>query len=294
MSGKFLFTSSGAINRTIGIAGLGLMGGAIALSLKKNNANQKIVAYDINNETLALAKSKNIIDEGFSDAEKMLKKCDILFLCINPQDVIEFMEKWMSSFQPGTIITDIGGVKRKICMEMEKTLRSDIDFIPGHPMAGSEKSGFTYAEKCNFCGKNYILVPLKRNKPENLNLLKQLIYSLGFKRIVETTAEDHDNKIAFTSQLCHVIASALIDCEQDTEITKFGGGSFEDLTRIAMLNVPMWSELFLSNNDYLVKRIEQFESSLNKLKSLIAESKTKTLSDVLDNVRERRIKMEQN
>ena len=277
---------------TIGIVGLGLMGGAIALSLKKNNCKSKIFAYDINNEVLTLAKAKNVINEGFSDADKMIIKCDIIFLCINPKDVINFMDKWMTLFRPGTVITDIGGCKRNICEQIEKTLRDDIDFIPGHPMAGNERSGFTYAEKCDFNEKNYILVPLKRNKKDNLDLLKKLIYSIGFKRIVETTAEDHDNKIAFTSQLCHVIASALIDCEPDTGITKFGGGSFEDLTRIAMLNVPMWTELFLENNDYLVKRIEQFELSLNKIKKMISESKNKNLSVTLDKVRARRITME--
>jgi len=276
----------------IGIVGLGLMGGAFAISLRKNNKHLKIFAYDIDNKALELVKSKNIIDELFCDAGKMVPKCDIIFLCINPQDVLEFMDKWMESFSPGTIITDIGGCKRKIFEKMETTLRNDIDFIPGHPMAGNENSGFLHADKCNFNGKNYILVPLKRNKPDNLNLLKQLIYSIGFKRITETTAEDHDNKIAFTSQLCHVIASALIDCEPNTEITKFGGGSFEDLTRIAMLNVPMWTELFIENNDYLVERIKQFESSLDKLKILIAESNNKTLFDILGNVRNRRITME--
>jgi len=279
-------------DQTIGFIGLGLMGGAFALALKKNSSKLKIIAHDIDNEVLKLAKAKNVIDEAFADAGEMIKQSDIIFLCINPKDIIIFMDKWMKSFKPGTIITDIGGCKRKICDYIEKTLRDDIDFIPGHPMAGNEKNGFINAENCNFNGKNYILVPLKRNRPENLTLLKELIYSIGFKRITETTSEDHDNKIAFTSQLCHVIASALIDCEPDTKITKYGGGSFEDLTRIAMLNVPMWTDLFLENNDHLVKRIEQFEQSLHKLKTLIAESKSKTLSEVLENVRQRRITME--
>lgn len=155
-----------------------------------------------------------------------------------------------------------------------------------------KKTGFINAGNCNFYGKNYILVPSKKNKPENLVLLKQLIYGIGFTHIAETSAEEHDNKIAFTSQLCHVLASAMIDCEPDINIARFGGGSFEDLTRIAMLNVPMWTELFLENSDNLLQRIEQFESSLDKIKTSIAECQNKNLSDILNKVLHRRIAME--
>jgi prephenate dehydrogenase len=114
---------------------------------------------------------------------------------------------------------------------------------------------------------------------------------MGFGRITETTAEEHDRKIAFTSQLCHVIAAALIDCEADTGITRFGGGSFEDLTRIAMLNAPMWTEIFLENRRELLARIEQFEGSLDVLKRLISEGGEKELEERLGLVRDRRSAM---
>jgi prephenate dehydrogenase len=118
-----------------------------------------------------------------------------------------------------------------------------------------------------------------------------LIYRLGFARITVTTAEDHDRKIAFTSQLCHVVAAALIDCEDDMSITRFGGGSFEDLTRIAMLNVPMWSELFLENRTELLSRIAEFEGSLDALKTLIARKDRPALEERLAAVRDRRTRM---
>jgi len=159
-------------------------------------------------------------------------------------------------------------------------------------MAGAEKGGFANQGLVNFKGKNYILTPLKRNRPENLEYIKTLIRRMGFGRITETAPEEHDRKIAFTSQLCHVIASALIDCENDREITRFGGGSFEDLTRIAMLNVSMWTEIFLENRDELLKRIEQFEGSLDKLKSYIREGDEHALRENLSLVRERRIAMQ--
>ncbi|GHV68643.1 prephenate dehydrogenase [Spirochaetia bacterium] len=278
----------------IGIVGLGLMGGAFALALQENGAAPgKLLACDIDKESLEMALAEKIIDEGFSNPEAMLPRCDLVFLCLNPQVLLRFMEKQMTFFKSGSLITDIAGIKGNICAIVEKNLRPDLDFIPGHPMAGSEKGGFANARRCSFKGKNYILTPLERNKKENLEYLKNLIYRMGFGRITETTAEEHDRKIAFTSQLCHVIASALVDCEGDTEITRFGGGSFEDLTRIAMLNAPLWTELFIENRRELLARITQFEESLDALKTLIAEEAGTELESRLDAVRERRIKMQE-
>jgi prephenate dehydrogenase len=281
---------------TAGIAGLGLMGGAIAIGLRRAGA-RRIFACDINGGSLEAAKESGLIDEGWftgkggASPPDMLSRCDLVFLCLNPSTLIRFMETCMTAFRPGTLITDIAGVKSGIVDYIEKNLPADLDFIPGHPMAGAEKGGFAGAEFCNFQGKNYILTPLKRNRPENLEFIRRLIYRMGFGRITETTAADHDRKIAFTSQLCHVIAAALIDCEEDLEITRFGGGSFEDLTRIAVLNAPMWTELFIENRAELLRRIEQFEGSLNALKDLVAESREKALEEKLFRVRGRRLLM---
>jgi prephenate dehydrogenase len=273
------------------------MGGAIARALRNRNilpaagASGRLLACDTNTEVLAAAQSSGLIDEGFTAAETMLKDCDLAFLCLNPLTLLRFMHDQMTAFKTGTLITDIAGIKGGISAVMEKTLREDLDFIPGHPMAGSERGGFANAEHCDFRGRNYILTPLKRNKPENVDYLKDLILRLGFGRVTCADAEEHDRKIAFTSQLCHVIAAALIDCENDTAITRFGGGSFEDLTRIAMLNVPMWTELFRENRVELLRRIEQFEGSLDALKRLIANGPVETLQERLALVRDRRTAM---
>jgi prephenate dehydrogenase len=279
---------------TVGIVGLGLMGGAIAMALRRCAANcamGPLLAFDTDGETLKAALAQGVIDEGFSSPRDMLPRCDLVFLCINPSALLRFLDQWMGAFKSGALITDIAGIKGNIVDAVEKNLRADLDFIPGHPMAGSERGGFANAAKCEFRGKNYILTPLSRNKPENLEYIKALIYRLGFGRITETTAAEHDRKIAFTSPLCHVIAAALIDCEEDREITRFGGGSFEDLTRIAMLNAPMWTELFIENKDCLLDRIRQFEGSLETLKELINSGATEELQERLGKVRDRRSAM---
>ena len=279
---------------TIGIAGLGLMGGAIAMALRNRCgvAQKKLFACDINGETLAQAEQAALIGKGWQSgsAGEMLAQCDVVFLCLNPSTLLRFIEKWEAAFKSGALLTDIAGIKGNIAAAAEQ-FRPDVDFIPGHPMAGAEKGGFENARLCNFEGKNYILAPLGRNKSEHIEFLKSLIYRMGFARITETGAAEHDRKIAFTSQLCHVIAAALIDCEADTAITRFGGGSFEDLTRIAMLNAPMWTELFIGNKSALLRRIAQFEQSFDELKTLISGGDAAALEQRLTTVRERRAAM---
>jgi prephenate dehydrogenase len=270
------------------------MGGALAMALRNRavlGTRGRLLACDINTETLAAARAGALIDEGFPSPEPMLGRCNLVFLCLNPSTLLRFMARHMALFRPGALITDIAGVKGTIAAAMEKNLREDLDFIPGHPMAGSEKGGFAQAANCDFRGKNYILTPLTRNKPEHLEFLTALIYRLGFGRVTRTTAEEHDRNIAFTSQLCHVIAAALIDCQDDSTITRFGGGSFEDLTRIAMLNAPMWTELFLENRRELLGRIAQFKGSLDKLTTSIAAGRQEELRRTLEAVRERRAAM---
>jgi prephenate dehydrogenase len=278
------------------MVGLGLMGGAVARAIRPLNP-RRILALDTDPASIGAAKAEGVIDDGWVNDETgdaaaaMLGQCDLVFLCLNPEALIRFLEARMTDFRSGALITDIAGVKSGVVAVAEKTLRPDLDFIPGHPMAGSEKGGYAQARQCSFKDRNYILTPLKRNREENLEFLRTLIRRMGFGRITETTPEEHDRKIAFTSQLCHIIAAALIDCEGDREIARFGGGSFEDLTRIAMLNAPMWTELFLENKTALLRRIEQFEESLDDFKALIAEGRGEELEQRLDAVRERRSAM---
>ena len=121
--------------------------------------------------------------------------------------------------------------------------------------------------------------------------MRTLISAMGFSRITETSCQNHDYKIGFTSQLCHVIASALVASADDEEITAFGGGSFEDLTRIAMINAPLWTELFISNKDLLCNHIENFQKQLDLMKNFIQSENSEELKNMLDDVRTKRIKM---
>lgn len=272
--------------------GLGLMGGSIAKAIKQNVG--KIFAMDVNEESLAKALNDKIIDERFSplETDEMLAKADFVFICLYPKATLRFLLEHKDAFKSGSIVTDISGVKTLIAEKLENTeWRDDVDFILGHPMAGNEKEGYSGSDGKVFEGRNYILMPQKSNREENLCLMRELITKLGIKRIIETDYKTHDHKIAFTSQLCHVIASSLVDSAEDDKITAFGGGSYEDLTRIALINAPLWTELFLSNRKELLSMISSFEGSLSKIKNAIETENAAELNSILKSVREKRSEM---
>lgn len=297
---------------TFGLVGLGLMGGSIAKAIKdkvfdeyfttdqngiKNQSTGKIFAVDKNMDSINSALEGKIIDKGFSinQTGQMLSECDFVFICLYPKATLDFLIQHKTDFKPNSIVTDISGVKTMIARTFFENSNDgiglDVDFILGHPMAGKETEGYAYSSESIFEGRNYILMPQSSNKAENLSLMRQLVKKLGIKRIIETDYKTHDHKIAFTSQLCHVIASSLVDSAEDNKITAFGGGSYEDLTRIAMINAPLWTELFLSNKDELISMISSFEKSLSKIKSAIETDNSNELNSILTNVRNKRSEM---
>lgn len=298
---------------TFGFVGLGLMGGSIAKGIKdkvfkanyslgkngfENDSNGKIYAMDKNINSLNQALEDKIIDKAFTpdQTNEMLNSCDFVFICLYPKATLNFLIEHKDSFKPGSVVTDISGVKTLIAENIfagEKSIiRSDVDFILGHPMAGNEKEGYSGSNQCIFEGRNYILMPQSTNKSETISLMKELVTKLGIKRIIETDYITHDHKIAFTSQLCHVIASALVDSAEDNKITAFGGGSYEDLTRIALINAPLWTELFLSNKKELLAMITTFESSLSNIKNAIENEDQDGLQKILTCVRTKRAEMQ--
>ncbi len=269
------------------------MGGSFAKAIRLVHPEYSIVACDKNKAVLDDALSEGIITSAYLPAQTkdMLPLCDIVFVCLYPAGVAPFILEHESYFKSGAIITDIAGVKLKLFQDLHSFARTDVDIILGHPMAGSEREGYYHARADIFKGRNYIFIPLPSSKQTSLNLLKALAHDIGFTRFIETTPKIHDHKIAFTSQLCHVIASALVESAEDTEITAFGGGSFEDLTRIAMINAPLWTELFIENKEELLHHIEVFEKSLSHFKNSIMKSDSETLMKSLERIRARRIAM---
>jgi len=281
-----------------GFVGLGLMGGSFAKAIRQNilnacDATGDIIACDKQYSTLQQSKADGIISKGYlpENVKEMLDCCHVVFVCLYPHATLQFIQENKDYFKENSLITDISGVKSEIASALPFCLREDVDFILGHPMAGSEKEGYSNSTDSVFNKRNYILMPHEKNKAENLVFFKNLITAIGFKRIIETDAILHDHKIAFTSQLCHVLAATLVDSAEDTEITAFGGGSFEDLTRIAMINAPLWTELFLANKKELLYHIDSFENSLTVFRELLKKENKDGICSFLELVREKRIAM---
>lgn len=280
-----------------GIVGLGIMGGSIAKALRSSAAGEdKILALDKNNESLYAALTSGIIDKAFtpSETKQMLAEADMLFVCLYPAATLEFFKQHKNDYKDGAIITDISGVKHELSQAMKEIRPSNAHLILGHPMAGGEKEGFSASKGEYFLNHNYILIKPKKGYDDEdaVEKFRHIIRRMGFSRITEVDADTHDNKIGFTSQLCHVVASAMVESAGDPEITSFGGGSFEDLTRIAMINAPLWTELFLANRNKLVDHINNFEAKLDKLKKLIAKQDENALQSLLTDVRSKRIAMQ--
>lgn len=287
---------------TYGIVGLGIMGGSIAKAIRTKVISEpgktkgRIYALDKSIEPLYAAIDSKVIDKGFQSDKtaEMLKACDFVFICLYPHAIVDFLKANKMNFKNDAVITDISGVKAVLEKNYNLLCPPNADLILGHPMAGGEKEGFNASKGEYFINHNYLVIPHKNNNPENIALFKELIHKMGFSKITETTSADHDNKIGFTSQLCHVVASAMVESAENTEITSFGGGSFEDLTRIAMINAPLWTELFISNKELLVNHIENFKEQITILENLIKNEDSEGLKDLLNDVRKKRVEMQNN
>ena len=273
------------------IVGLGVIGGSFAMAL--NEAGYKeVFGIDTNKETIKKAEELGIIKKGSPKGEEFLKEADLVIISIYPKLVKYFVDITKDNFKDGAIITDATGIKGMFINEITKILPENVDFVFGHPMAGREKRGIDFASSKVFKGANYIITPVERNKEENIKVIEDLAYEIGFKRVRRITPEFHDEMIGFTSQLPHAMAVALINSDEEGRDTgSFIGDSYRDLTRIANINEDLWSELFLGNKDNLLKAINNFELQLDLIKKAIYDNDKEALKEYFIKSTKRREKL---
>jgi prephenate dehydrogenase len=273
------------------VVGLGVIGGSFTMALKEAGYKD-VYGIDINEESLEKAKKLGLIREGFKNGEEVIKSADFIIISLYPRLVKQFFIDNKSNFKDGAVITDATGIKKMFIEDIVNILPENIDFVFGHPMAGREKKGIDFASSQVFKGANYILTPVSRNKEENLNMVEDLIYKIGFKRVKRITPEYHDEMIGYTSQLPHSLAVALVNSDvEGRETGSFIGDSYRDLTRIANINEDLWSELFLGNKENLLKSIENFEVELDKIKDAIKDDDKETLKEIFIKSTKRREKL---
>lgn len=269
------------------IVGLGLMGGSYAIALKKKNYSVGCITLDRDSVDYAL--ENGIIDYGTTEVDpEIIAGADVIVFALYPHVFVDWIEKNQKYFRPGTVITDVTGVKSAIVYRIQSMLRRDVEFIAAHPMTGREVYGVRNSTDRSFCEANYIVTPTEKNTQGAIELAKELGRDMGFARIVELTPEKHDEVIAFVSQLAHCIAITLMTCNGLERLEDFTGNSFRDLTRIAHINENMWSELFLLNKKALLNEMELFTRQFEKLKRSIADDDLDTMKDIMRRSTERR------
>ncbi len=250
------------------IIGLGLMGGSYARALSARGYHISAITRD--QESIDFALKEGFINEGAITPEPyLIHKADVIVFALYPHTLLSWLKENQHLLRPGTVITDVTGVKCAVVYEIQSMLRNDVEFIAAHPMAGREVYGVENSDASIFNGANYIVTPTDKNTPQAIDLCKELGRELGFARISCLTPEEHDDMIGFVSQLTHCIAVTLMTCSDSEHLVDYTGDSFRDLTRIAAINDEMWSELFLMNKQPLLDNMDRFSKEFSRLKELL-------------------------
>ena len=260
------------------IVGLGLIGGSYAKALKR--LGYHISAIDKNEESINYALNEGIIDEGSTDVSSgIVSNADAVIFGLYPGVFKNWIKENQHFFKSGALLTDVTGVKSCVVYDIQNMLRSDVEFIAAHPMVGREVYGVQNSDDGIFRNANYIVTPTEKNTEDAIEWCKTLGRILGFARVSVLSPEEHDDVIGFVSQLTHVIAVALMTCNDNTDLAKYTGDSFRDLTRIARINEKMWSELFLANKDVLLKQMDNFMAEFNMIRNLLSDGNKEGLCD---------------
>lgn len=277
-------------DQTIAIVGLGLMGGSFAHRFHALGCH--VIGLNRTKSVAETAKNLHLVD---SIEEEDLKKADIVIFCTPAEATLTFIKTHLDLFKEGAVLTDIAGVKKDFSRRIRAFLRKDLDFVSGHPMCGREGAGLFQSDGGIFHNANYILIPEEGNRPQNLKLIEDMAYALGCSHVAVVTAEEHDRAIAYTSDLTHVLATALMNSRSYNENTKyFTGGSFRDMTRIADINARLWQELFLANREKLLDEIDRFSAALAEIRTAIDGKDDQEIEAFLNKAGQRKREMKNN
>lgn len=269
---------------TVGIVGLGLIGGSLARSIKVHT-DFEVLGMDINPQTILKANLLGAIDGTLT--EDNLARCDVVLVALYPATIVTWITEHQDAFRPGAWVIDCGGVKEAVCTPLNALAQGKPwHYCGGHPMAGREFSGFRYAKDDLFDRASMILTPPRDAGPEVLTWLKDFFLTIGFRRVQFTTPREHDEMIAYTSQLAHVVSSAYVKCPLAQKHRGFSAGSFADMTRVAKLNEDMWTELFFDNRDALLPEINGLIDRLVAYRDALAAEDHQAMKQLLREGRE--------
>lgn len=270
------------------IIGLGLLGGSYAMALSKKGYH--VEAITLKPEDIEYGITHHLIQSGSTEVEpERIAKADLIVFALYPHVFEEWIDRYGKLIQPGTLITDVTGVKGKLLDRIQSKLPHHVEFIAAHPMAGREVSGVENSDDRIFRDANYIVVPTERNTKEGIDTCKYLGELIGCRHISVLEPDKHDEMIAFLSQLAHCIAVSLMCCHDEHKLVDYTGDSFRDLTRIANINDEMWGELFLANKEHLLKEMDIFAENFSALRNALAEEDREEMRRLMQISTERRL-----
>lgn len=275
----------------IAVIGPGIIGGSMAYALQ-GFKNAKICGCDANPETRQKALAKKAVDEVFESPDSAICDADLVILCLYPELIPKIVSENSSCFKKGAVITDVCGVKTKLSHQMEEILPQDTTYVGGHPMADKETDGFDSATPELFRECGFIITPTSASTNESVQLIAQMAEHIGATRITYATPEEHDSIITYTSDLMHISASALcLDYNKKMNLA-YTAGAFRDCTRIANINPQLWSQLFLENKAFLLKELDNFITSITRIRDAIKDENKETLERILTEVQKNKLTMQ--
>jgi len=275
------------VSKKILIVGLGLLGGSYGMALKRKGYH--VSAITLEQKSIDYAIEHNIIDDGTTEIDSsLIASADVIVFALYPHIFIEWIKQNGHLINKGTVVTDVTGVKGCVVYEVQSLLPVGVEFIAAHPMAGREVFGVENSDDSIFKGANYIVVPTEKNTYSAIELCKSLGEELGFADVSVLPPERHDEMIAFLSQLTHCIAVSLMCASDDPNLERYTGDSFRDLTRIANINDEMWSELFLANRETLLRQMDSYQATFEKLYNCIKNGDREEMRSMMRISSERR------
>lgn len=264
----------------IGIAGLGLIGGSLSKAFKRV-PGYSVFGYDVDNKTTEFAIIAGALDGKLDD--RAIGKCECLFVALYPKAACEYLEKIAPYIKKDSLVLDCCGTKRAVCEKgFSLAEKYGFIFVGGHPMAGTHHFGFKSSRADLFDGAGMVIVPPIFDDISLFDRIKKVLEPMKFSSISAITANKHDEVIAFTSQLAHIVSNAYVKSPTAHNHKGFSAGSYKDLTRVAQLNPAMWTELFAENRDNLIKEIDILTANLIKYKEALKDQNYEGLYTLLD------------
>ena len=278
----------------LSIIGVGLIGGSLARALRKAKLVGRVTGCNRSEETLKKAVQLGVIDDYSLDIHEAVKKSDVIVIGTPLATSEKLLPQIAGSMSANTVLTDVGSVKSGIVKAARQTLFEKFcNFVPGHPIAGTEKNGVEASLEDLFVNHRVILTPLEETCPRACKLITEMWKAAGAD-VVNLDVQHHDEVLAATSHLPHMLAYALVDClagmQERDEIFKYAAGGFADFTRIASSNPEMWHDICFSNRQALVRTLEIFSTHINKIKVAIEKSESNELLETFRRAKEARDK----